>query len=155
MSQLYFTFKHPTTIQVSGPSRYGKTRLVLRILEHQLIQPFPTRIIWVYGEWQPDYEEARAINPHIEFTHGWTEGIYDCIRPDERNLFIVDDQMEEAGSSKTLSKLVTKGSQDRNLTVVYLLQNIYNAGASQRTVSLNTHYNVVFRMHETQVSSEH
>ena len=145
MSQLYFTFKHPTTIQVSGPARCGKTRLVLCILEHQLIQPFPTRIIWVYGDWQPDYEDARAIYPHFKFMHGWTEGIYDCIRPDERNLFIVDDQMEEAGSSKTLSKLFTKGSHHRNLTVLYLLQNIYNAGASQRTVSLNTHYNVVFR----------
>ena len=83
--------------------------------------------------------------PHIEFEHGWRDDIYDRITPDTKNLLIVDDQMEEAGSSKTLQNLFTKGSHHRNLTIMYLLQNMYNAGTSQRTVSLNTHYNVVFK----------
>ena len=52
--------------------------------------------------------------------------------------------MEEAGSSYMLQNLSTKGSHNRNLTIIYLLQNMYNAGTSQRTVSLNKHYNVVF-----------
>jgi hypothetical protein len=145
MSELDFSFKHPASIQVSGPSRCGKTRLVLRILEHQLIQPFPTRIIWVYSEWQKDYKEAASIYPHIEFLKGWREDIYEQINPKERNLLLVDDQMDEAGSSKTLSKLFTKGVHHRNLTLLYLLQNMYNSGSSQRTASLNSHYNVVFR----------
>jgi hypothetical protein len=144
MSNLDFYFKHPTTIQVSGPTGCGKTRFVLRALEHKLIQPFPTRIIWVFGEWQPDYERARALYPHIEFMRGWSDTLYENIRPDQRNLVIIDDQMDEAGSSKTLTKLFTKGSHHRNLTVLYLVQNIYNRGTSQRTVSLNSHYNVVF-----------
>ena len=55
MDPLDFHFKHPTTIQVSKPTR-GKTKLVRRILEKQLIQPFATRIIWVYSEWQSDYD---------------------------------------------------------------------------------------------------
>jgi len=76
---------------------------------------------------------------------GWQDDIYDRIKPNERNLLIVDDQMDEAGSSKTLTKLFTKGSHHRNLTILYLLQNMYNSGSSQRTVSLNSHYNVVFR----------
>ena len=38
-----------------------------------------------------------------------------------------------------------KGSQNRNLTVIYLVQNVYNHGKSQRTISLNSRYNVVFR----------
>jgi len=145
MSDLDFSFKHPTTIQVSGPSRCGKTRLVLGILEKQVIQPFPTRIIWVYGEWQKDYEKAKALYPYIEFVNGWKDDLYDQIKPNERNLLIVDDQMDEAGSSKTLTKLFTKGSHHRNLTILYLLQNMYNSGSSQRTVSLNSHYNIVFR----------
>ena len=145
MSTLDFSFKHPTTIQISGPTQCGKTRLVLRILEHQLIRPFPTRIIWVYSEPQPDYTEAAKMYPHIEFIHDWNEEIYNKIRYSERNLLILDDQMEEAGSSPTLKNLFTKGSHHRNLTIMYLLQNMYNSGKSQRTVSLNTHYNVVFK----------
>ena len=54
MEKLDFYFKHPTTIQVSGPTRCGKTRLVRNILEKQIIQPFANRIILVYSEWQPD-----------------------------------------------------------------------------------------------------
>ena len=45
MNNLDFHFKHPTTIQVFGPTLCGKTRLVLRILEEQIVQPFPIRII--------------------------------------------------------------------------------------------------------------
>ena len=41
--------------------------------------------------------------------------------------------------------LFTKGSHHRNLTVIYLVQNVYNQGKSQRTISLNSHYSVVFR----------
>jgi hypothetical protein len=145
MSTLDFSFKHPTTIQVSGPTQCGKTRLVLNILKYQLIQPFPTRIIWVYSEPQFDYYEAAKMYPHIEFEQGWNDDIYPRINHNERNLLIIDDQMEEAGSTKTLKNLFTKGSHHKNLTIMYLLQNMYNSGSSQRTASLNTHYNVVFK----------
>ena len=82
--------------------------------------------------------------PHIELEHGWWDDIYDRITPDTKNLLIVDDEMEEANSSKTLQNLFTKGSHYRNHTIMYLLQSMYNAGTSKRTVSLNTHCNVVF-----------
>ena len=85
MSNLDFYFKHPTTIQVSGPTLCGKTRLVLRILEEQLVQLFPTRIIWVFSEWKPDYEQARALYPHIEFVRGWSDELYKSLRQDEKN----------------------------------------------------------------------
>lgn len=57
----------------------------------------------------------------------------------------MDDQIDKAGSSKTLTKLFTKGSHHRHLTINYLLFNMYNLGLSQRSVSLNYHNNVIFR----------
>jgi hypothetical protein len=53
--------------------------------------------------------------------------------------------MDEACSSKTISTIFTKASHHRNLTVLYLVQNIFNKSKNQRTISLNTHYNIVFR----------
>ena len=44
-----------------------------------------------------------------------------------------------------MSDLFTKGSHHRNLTVIYLVQNLYNQGKSQRTISLNSQYSVVCR----------
>lgn len=145
-----FYFKHPTAIQISGPSGCGKTRLVLRILENKLIRSpesgeFPRRIIWVFSEWQPDYQYARELYPHIEFVQGWHDEIYDMLMPQVPTLLIIDDLMDEAGSSKSMKALFTKGVHHRNCTVLYLLQNMYNQGRSQRTASLNTHYNVVFK----------
>lgn len=145
MSNLAFSFKHPTTIQVTGPTRCGKTRLVLTILKRRLIEPFPTRIIWVYREWQPDYDEARALYPHIEFEEGWNDDLYDRLRVDETNLLILDDQMDDAGNSKTLKDLFTVGAHHRNSTILYLIQNMFDQGKSQRSVSLNSHYTVVFK----------
>ena len=77
MDPLDFHFKHPDTIQVSGPTRCGKTRLLRRILVEQLIQPFATRIIWVFSEWQQDYDMIRERHPGIEFEKGWREEIFD------------------------------------------------------------------------------
>jgi predicted AAA+ superfamily ATPase len=90
MSLNEFTFKHPTTIQISGPSQCGKTRLLLKLLENKLIQPFPSKIIWVYSEWQPDYEQA-GFKFDIEFINGWNDGLYNMFEPVERNLLVVDD----------------------------------------------------------------
>ena len=70
MDPIKFHLKHPTTMQVSNPTRYRKTRLVRRILKEQLIQPFATRIVWVYSEWQPDYESIRERYSCIEFENG-------------------------------------------------------------------------------------
>ena len=116
-----------------------------QILEHRLIVPFQSRILWVYGEWQEYYEALRALFPHIEFVHGWREQLYDTIRADETNLLVLDDQMCDASDSKQLARLFTQGSHHRNLTVIYLVQNVYDKGKSSRTVSLNAHYQVVFR----------
>ena len=53
--------------------------------------------------------------------------------------------MCEASDSKQLARLFTKGSHHRNLSIIYLVQNVYDKSRSSRTVSLNAHYHVVFR----------
>ena len=57
---------------------------------------------------------------------------------------VLDDQMGVSSSSTSVADLVTKGSHHRNLTVIYLMQNVYNQGKSHRTISLNSHNSVVF-----------
>ena len=91
MDPLAFHFKHPTTIQVSAPTRCGKTWLVRRILEEQLIQPFSTRIIWVFSEWQQDYDIIRERYPGIEFEKGWRDDNFDSLSHEQRNILVLDD----------------------------------------------------------------
>ena len=60
-------FKHLTSIQVSWPTLCGTTKLVRRIPEEQLIQPFVTSIIWVYSKWQSNYDLIRKRYSGKEF----------------------------------------------------------------------------------------
>ena len=145
MTNLELYFKHPSTSLLSGPKCCAQTRFVRRILVERLIDLFPTRIIRVYSEWQEDYDKIKTIHPEIELMKGYSDDIYDCLEPSDRNLLILDDQMSEASNTKSLANLCTKVSHHRNLTIYYLVQNMFDQGRSSRTVSLNSHYTVVFR----------
>ena len=142
MDPLDFHFKHTTAIQISEITRCIKTRLVPRILENQLIQLFATDIILVYREWPPDYDMIREPQFGIEFATGWRDEIIDSLSPEKRNILVLDDQMGAASSNTSVADLCTKGSHHRNLTVIYLVHNVYNQGTSVWTISLNSHYSV-------------
>ena len=65
--------------------------------------------------------------------------------PEQRNILVLDDQMGVASASAKVGYLFTKASHHRNLTVIFLVQNVYNKGTRRRRISLNSHYTVVFR----------
>ena len=48
---------HPSNIIVSGPTGSGKTQFVSRILTSRNIDPFPTRILYLYSERQQEYDK--------------------------------------------------------------------------------------------------
>ena len=77
MDPIEFNFKHPTT--VSGHTRFGKTRLVERMLNEQWIQPFAILIVLPYSEWQPGNESIRDRYPCIEFKHGLRDERFDAL----------------------------------------------------------------------------
>ena len=55
-----FELIHPTTCLIAGPTGCGKTRFVARLLLSKgMIKPRPTRIVWVYGEWQHIYDDLK------------------------------------------------------------------------------------------------
>ena len=145
MSCLELHFKHPSTILLSGFTGCAITRFVRRILEERLIDPFPTRLIWVYSEWQDDYDKVKTTYPEIELMKGYSDDIYDSLEPSDRNLLILVDQMSEARDTKSFANRFSKGSYDRNITILYLVQHMFDQGKSSQTVSLNSLFTVLFR----------
>jgi hypothetical protein len=143
------SFKHPTTVVLAEPTQCGKTHFLIRGIRGQCFQPDPQRIVWVYGETQAAYEDLARDVRYIEFVKGFTNELYETFDPQVRNLLILDDQMENKLATKRgdngAVKFFTQGSHHRNLTVVYIVQNLFNQDPAMRTISLNTHYMVLFK----------
>ena len=145
MSTSQFCFPHPTTVIIAGPTKSGKTFFVMRCLRHHIITPSPERIIWCYKEWQENYDLIKADIPSIEFVSGIDEKVLDSVRKTERNLIILDDLMRGGGKSKLLASMFTEESHHKNLTVIFIVQNIFNQGKEMRNISLNAHFLVLYK----------
>ena len=155
-----FKINHPTTCLIAGPTGCGKTKFVARIIETlsshtaAMIEPRPTRIVWVYSEWQSIYEHLsglkKQLGVQIEFVKCTSTNLsetYESFTPSDTNLIILDDLMTCTNPSqkKQILQLFTQGSHHRNLTIFYIVQNLFDQGSSGRAISLNSQYIIVFK----------
>ena len=87
------------------------------------------------------------MKPTMEFVKGIPESLENDSYLDVniRNLIIIDDQMIEAGKDNRIVNLFTKGSHHRNLSVIYIVQNLFHQGKGNRSISYNSHYLVLFK----------
>ena len=88
-------------------------------------RPFD-RIVWCYGQWQPSYEKIKLQIPEITWVEGLPKDLYDSFSPTQTNLLIADDLMGTDDS--LISRIFTRGSHHLDLTIVYLLQNLFAQG---------------------------
>ena len=157
MTSVQVPLRHQTTVLCAGPTGCGKTQFLLRLIAEGGIQPSPQRIICVYGEWQPAYDKLREIakklRATIQFVHNPDSEamaqLYESFSPSTRNLLIIDDQMAntqiKGDQGNSITKLFAQGSHHRNLTIIYIVQNIFNQSKEMRNVNLNSHYLVLFK----------
>jgi hypothetical protein len=133
------SWKHPFTSIIAGPTGSGKTVFTFKFISEaeNMISPPPEKIMYCYGEYQSVFNQY----PHVIFN----EGLPDVSQFDgkERVLLILDDLMSETNDS--VSNIFTKGSHHRNISVIYLTQNLFYKSKQNRTMSLNAHYIVLFK----------
>jgi len=135
-------FIHTFTGICSGPTGCGKTELMKSLIQNHrdMFKPRPHRIIWYFAESQPKLERSLS-KIGVEFRHGMPElEEFDGSVP---VLLIVDDFMSECNSE--ITKLFTKGSHHRNLSIWFLMQNFFHKGKEIRSITLNAHYIIMFK----------
>ena len=130
---------HPFMCMISGPTSCGKTVWLTRFLANlfDMMVPVPEEVVWCYGEWQPGYTQLKNVTfvEGLPNTKEWSV--------DRRRLVILDDLMNE--TDQRVTSLFTKGSHHRNMSVMFIVQNLFGKNKEQRTISLNTHYMVIFK----------
>ena len=138
-------WRHPYTCLLSGPTSCGKSMFVAKFLKHlgQMSVTNFERIFLYYGEWQSGYRE---LGKNVEFREGLPQSS-DWAGDTRAKLIIVDDLMSEVSSSGggVIANLFTTGSHHNNLSVMYIVQNIFHQNKWQRDILLNFHYIVIFR----------
>jgi hypothetical protein len=135
----FMPWVHPFTSVISGPTGSGKSVFVRRFVHNikHMMTPIPDRILWCYGENQTLYGTVDGV----DFQQGLPD--LDNLDSREKHLIILDDLMDE--TNQRAASLFTKKSQHRNITVMYIVQNLFHRGKHHRTISLNGHYMVVFK----------
>ena len=135
-------FEHPSNWVIGAPSQSGKSYLVYQTLKNSdyLIRESFKEIIYCYSEWQPLYEKMICEIRNISFVKGLPD--LDTV---ENSMLVLDDLMNEEIEDKKLLNLFTVGSHHRNISVIYLTQNIYEKGKYARSISLNAHYLIIFK----------
>ena len=133
--------QHPFTCIISGPTGCGKTSLVKSLILKNVISPRPETITWLFAEDQPLYKDLGSVN----FEKGIPEDIETRFNPSKKNLLIIDDLMTELHSDSRLTRIFSVGSHHRNLSVIFIVHNLFHQGREMRNISLNSHYLILFK----------
>ena len=140
---IFKRFNAPSNCWISGVTGSGKTTLVHRLLVHKdaLYTQSVHHIMYCMSVQQPLYakmKETLSISfhegvPTEQDLETFTDG-------SQHTLIVLDDLMEEVVKSVDAQNLFTKYSHHRNISVVYVNQNMYASGPCSRNLSLNTQY---------------
>lgn len=134
-------FQHPCTMLLAGPTRVGKSWFLRDLLNERrkMFNPPPDKVVWFYGIYQSLYDEVSDVT----FVEGFPSNYREYLGT--RTLIILDDLMAECGDDERLTYLFTKASHHLNMTVIFITQNLFHKGKEMRTVSLNSHYLILFK----------
>lgn len=137
-----YPLSSPTTVAVCGCTMSGKTSWVFRLLDNadSMFAIAPKEVLYCYGVYQDAYKQA---GNKVSFMQGLpTNSDLDRL-PKGHNVVVLDDLMHDVSKDKGMEALFTRGAHHKNLTIIYLTQNLFSKGS--RTISLNVHYWILMR----------
>lgn len=146
----HLVFKHPFTALIAGPTGSGKTYWTTQLIEHarEMIDPPPEEIYWFYGTQTaalPDLQSRYGVKvasglPRMDqLEEAWrNQG------PLVPRLMILDDLMTDARKN-IISNLFSRGSHHLNLSVMFIVQNIFHQHREMRNIFLNAQYRILFQ----------
>ena len=145
-----FPFEAPTTISISGTTQSGKSTWLCKLLEHKdkLFPDVSThKILYCYGVWQDLFNKMETLIPNLIFHEGIPSSslIEEITKNNHHNIIVLDDLMIEVVKNEEMDHLFTRGAHHKNLTVIYINQNMFCQGKNARSITLNCHYLILFQ----------
>ena len=133
--------RQPSSVIIAGPSGSDKSELVEQWLRYQnVFQVKPKTMMYAYDRWQPLFDGMQKTDG-IRFHRGLlgSSHLTKWFGPTRGDVLVLDDLMEGGGQDKRVLYLFTKDSHHRNITVLYLTQNLFPPGKFSETIDRNAH----------------
>lgn len=135
---------------ISGQTGSGKTRFVYRLLSDvtkMYREDPPDRIMYCYGIHQPLFDDMEVEIPNLEMKHGLPtpEEIGEFTKDRKHRLIIIDDLSHQLLNNQEMELLFIQGCHHRQLSVVFMTQNLFQRGSRSRIIALNTYYLVLMK----------
>jgi hypothetical protein len=144
----HIQFKHPSNTLVVGMTGSGKTQLLRRILKNHKIlinnlNKTQVTVLWAYGQWHHLIDIGISDTLNVIYI----EGIPDesTINKHKPDIIIIDDLLNEMTKDLKFENLFIKKSHHLNISVFFLVQNLFYHAKSMRTISLNSHYIILLK----------
>ena len=102
-----------------------------------MVFPFPKKVIYAYGEWNPSFSEMKGI----EFISDFNEDTVS--RENAEGALIILDDLSDQINNRLITNCFMKYSHHRVQSYIYIANNAF--GKDMRTVNLNTQYLVLFK----------
>ncbi|CAC5422488.1 unnamed protein product [Mytilus coruscus] len=142
-------FESPTSFFIFVPSNSGKSFFTKQLLmmAPEMFKIPPSKIYFSFSVWQDLYYKMVNEIPQIQFHKGLPsmELLNNWGEQDGHKIIVFDDLIMDAADSAEMSHIMCVGSHHYNMTVIQILQNVFQKGKSMRTASLNYHYFILFR----------
>lgn len=136
----------PFTCLLAGPTGCGKTQLVFKLIEKEaeLINPPVQEIVYCYGQWQDAFKNYEK---RVTFHEGLLsrEALFDKKKINPPHSLLIIDDLLDPEDAPLVRDLFIKGSHHRNMSVIFITQNLFLPHKDYRTLSLNAHYMIIFK----------
>lgn len=128
------TFKHSATYLLSGPTGSGKTTFIKKFLSERnnLIDTWIDEVIYCL----PEEQLVDHTIPFTKLHRGIPEiSMFKDLKP---RIVILDDLLSSVNGN--VVELFIRGSHHFNLSVMFVVQNLFSKNKGCRDISLNSHY---------------
>ena len=134
----------PFRLIIGGGSGTGKTTLLKQLVnENHFETPFD-KIVYCY----PDYldDSPCYFDQIVEYRPGLGDLSYFSSLP-KNSLIIFDDMMHECGNSNKIMQLFSVIARKKNLSVIFVVQNIFDRGKQMRNIRINATGFILFNFY--------
>ena len=134
----------PFRLIIGGASGSGKTSFLKKLVDSSHFgSPFD-KIVYFYPEYLPDI--PIEFDQIVEYRTGIADLDYFSSLP-KNTLIIFDDLMNECGSSTDIMKLFSVIARKRELSIAFIVQNMFDQTKQFRNLKLNATGFIIFKFH--------